>query len=181
MDDIHAILKFWFEDIESSKWWIQDTVFDEEIRRRFLTIHQKATRCELDAWRDTPEGALAEIIVLDQFSRNMFRGQPQSFAWDPLALALAQSAIRLQYDQELDAARRLFIYMPFMHSESREIHAVAKMLFAQEGLENNEKFEIEHKQIIDRFGRYPHRNRVLGRQSTPDEIEFLHAPIKQDY
>jgi uncharacterized protein (DUF924 family) len=131
---------------------------------------------ELAAWRGTPDGRLAEVIVLDQFSRNLFRDDARAFAADGMALVLAQEAIRAGADRDMPAPRRAFFYMPFMHSESRAIHVQAERLFSQPGLENNYAFELKHKAIVDRFGRYPHRNRVLGRASTPDELAFLEQP-----
>jgi uncharacterized protein (DUF924 family) len=116
------------------------------------------------------------VIVLDQFSRNMFRNQPQAFAWDPLSLALAQEAVAVGADQELTPQERSFLYMPYMHSESLIIHQVAIKLFEANGIEGNLKFEIAHMKIIERFGRYPHRNQILGRTSTPKELEFLKQP-----
>ncbi|MFI7918815.1 DUF924 family protein, partial [Acinetobacter baumannii] len=115
------------------------------------------------SWRKTPEGRLAEIIVLDQFSRNIYRDQPESFAYDGLALALSQEAISLQLDAQLNPEQRSFLYMPFMHSESKLIHEFALKLFQRLGNEINLSFEKKHKVIIDRFGRYPHRNAILGR------------------
>ena len=122
------------------------------------------------------KGRLAEIIILDQFSRNMFRGNKLAFAADPLALALAQEAIAAGDDLKLAADERVFVYMPYMHSESRLIHAVAERLFRENGPKNNYDFELRHKAIIDRFGRYPHRNAVLGRTSTEEELAFLAQP-----
>ncbi len=133
-------------------------------------------RCELSAWRDTPHGRLAEIIVLDQFSRNIHRDTPLAFAADPLALALAQEAVRVDAQRDLPLQQKSFLYMPFMHSESPLIHEQAVVLFGEPGLENSLEFELRHKAIIDRFGRYPHRNAVMGRASTPEEIVFLKAP-----
>ena len=170
------ILKFWFEEIDSSKWWTKDDNFDQLIRLRFAAVHLQATRCELFAWRTQPRGRLAEIIVLDQFSRNMFRGSPSSFASDALALALAQEAIAAGADAALSPTERSFLYLPFMHSESLKIHAVAMELYRKNGIQGNLDFEIRHRNIIERFGRYPHRNGILGRKSTPAEIEFLQQP-----
>ena len=133
-------------------------------------------QCELWTWRETAEGRLAEIIVLDQFSRNLFRDHPASFAQDPLALSLAQEAVRLGLDQQLAPDQRCFMYMPFMHSESKIIHAQALQLFEALGNPMNLDFELKHKTIIDRFGRYPHRNQILERESTPEEVEFLTQP-----
>ena len=168
-----AIIDFWFKEIESKYWWKKDSEFDRLISDRFLEIHNAATKCELYVWRDQPLGRLAEIIVLDQFSRNIYRGSPLSFAYDPLALALAQEAITAKANQSLNPDQKAFLYMPFMHSESPAIHEIALELFKEPGLESNLDFEIRHKTIIDRFGRFPHRNEIVGRQSTEEEISFL--------
>ena len=170
------ILTFWFEEIEPAKWWVKDDAFDQSIRARFAEVHARATRCELFAWRTQPRGRLAEIIVLDQFSRNMYRGSPAAFASDPLALALAQEAIAAGAEDALDPVERSFLYLPFMHSESPAIHAIALELYRKNGIQSNLDFEIRHKNIIERFGRYPHRNAILGRASTAEEIEFLKQP-----
>ena len=143
---------------------------------RFSDLNARAGRCELFAWRAEPRGRLAEIIVLDQFSRNMFRDSALAFANDTLALALSQEAVASGADKSLSAVEKSFLYMPYMHSESVQIHEIAVELFAREGLQNNLDFEIKHKKIIDRFGRYPHRNAVLGRVSTDEEIKFLAQP-----
>ena len=171
-----SILKFWFEDIQPAQWWKVDPAFDDLVRTRFGALHEQARRCELFGWRATPEGRLAEVIVLDQFARNIHRGTPAAFAADPLALALAQEAVAAGDDLKLPVERRAFLYMPYMHSESPLIHAEAERLFSEPGLENNLDFERRHRVIIDRFGRYPHRNAVLGRASTPEEIAFLREP-----
>jgi len=121
-------------------------------------------------------GRLAEIIVVDQFSRNIYRGTPKAFQWDPMALCLAQEAIRVKADSELSNAKRAFIYLPYMHSESLKIHQQAVELYSAPGLELNLEFEMKHKVIIEKFGRYPHRNDILGRPSTPEEVEFLKQP-----
>jgi uncharacterized protein (DUF924 family) len=170
------ILGFWFEEIEPSQWWKKDDDFDKALIARFSDIHASAARCELFDWRATPQGRLAEIIVLDQFSRNMFRGSPLSFAYDPLALALAQEAVSAKADEALSPVQRSFLYMPYMHSESLKIHEIAVDLFERNGIKGNLDFEIKHKVIIEKFGRYPHRNSVLGRASTAEEIEFLKQP-----
>ena len=176
METYQEVIQFWFEEIDKSQWWKKDEAFDETIRGRFLDLHTRAVNCELYSWRKTSLGALAEIIVLDQFSRNMFRDKPQSFAYDSLALALAQTAIARGLDTEVSRGKRGFFYMPFMHSESLLIHGVAETLFAELGVESSIEFERRHKAIIERFGRYPHRNKVLGRLSTPEEVEFLRQP-----
>lgn len=170
------VLHFWFDEATPAQLFKKDAAFDAEIRARFGATHQAAVHGELAAWRDTPEGRLAEIIVLDQFSRNLFRDDARAFATDGMALVLAQEAIRAGADRAIPSARLAFLYMPFMHSESHAIHAEATRLFRQPGLEDNYKFELKHRAIIDRFGRYPHRNRVLGRASTPEELAFLEQP-----
>lgn len=172
----NEVLHFWFSEISPQLWFTKDEKFDERLRSLFLPIHAQANKCETYLWRETPEGRLAEILVLDQFSRNMFRDRPEAFASDSLALALSQEAIRGGADQELPITQRAFLYMPFMHSESPLIHEQAVKLFSHPGLEENLDFEYRHKKIIDRFGRYPHRNSALGRTSTPEEIEFLAQP-----
>lgn len=170
------ILKFWFEEIDSSQWWLKDEMLDKRIVDRFSDIHSKAIRCELFKWRQTADGRLAEIIVLDQFSRNMFRDSELSFAYDPLALALSQEAISTGADRMLNSSWRHFLYMPFMHSESLEIHDVAMDLFKKSGIQEHLNFEIRHRDVIQKFGRYPHRNKILCRVSTEEEIEFLKTP-----
>ena len=170
------ILQFWFDDIKPAQWWVKDNDFDQLIKDNYAALHASTHLCELYHWRQTPRGRLAEIIVLDQFSRNMYRDQPQSFASDPLALALSQEAIIAEADQELTPTEKIFLYMPFMHSESAAIHKVAVALYEANGIESNYQFELKHKAIIDEFGRYPHRNEILGRVSTPAELEFLSGP-----
>ena len=172
----NQILDFWFCETAPAQWWQKSAEFDDLIRARFGALLDQAARCELYGWRASPEGRVAEVIVLDQFSRNIHRDTPRAFSADPLALALAQGAIAAGDDQALPVEQRAFLYMPFMHSESPIIHAIAMALFATAGMEQNLKFEIAHKAIIDRFGRFPHRNVILGRASTEDEIAFLQQP-----
>lgn len=170
------VIKFWFEDIEPKQRFTKDLDFDELIRSKFAAVHERAANGLLYKWRDHPLDALAEVIILDQFSRNMFRDTPKAFAFDVLALILAQEAVRRKLDKELEPSQKGFLYMPFMHSESKEIHELALFLFDQPGLEDTYNFELKHKIIIDRFGRYPHRNEILNRESTPEEVEFLKQP-----
>lgn len=170
------VIDFWFKSIQPVCWWVKDERFDREVSRRFGKLHAKAMNCELYAWRSRPHGRLAEIIILDQFSRNIFRDTPQSFSSDSLALALAQEAVHAQIEGELSAVERSFLYMPYMHSESPLIHEIALELYKKNGIQENLDFEIKHKEIIDRFGRYPHRNKILGRKSTEAELEFLKQP-----
>ncbi len=170
------VLTFWFQDIEPSKWWVKDTEFDQLIENKFLSLLQQASQGELFDWRSTAKGRLAEIIVLDQFSRNIYRDTPNAFSSDPLALALSQEAISLGKDAELNEIERSFLYMPYMHSESLKIHDVALTLFEKNGIQSNVDFEIKHRDIIKQFGRYPHRNSILGRKSSNEELVFLKQP-----
>ena len=171
--DYSQVLSFWFVEIERKAWFRKDADFDGEIRARFGELHASSCAVELFGWRVHPEGRLAEVIVLDQFSRNLFRDDARAFAQDPLALALAQEAIAVGAHEAVGDDERAFFYMPYMHSESRVVHDVALELFAEPGMEDNFRFEQRHKAIIDRFGRYPHRNAVLGRDSTAEELAFL--------
>ena len=170
------ILAFWFTELTPKQHYAKDAALDEAIRTRFGDTLEAAARCELFAWRTTPEGRLAEILVLDQFSRNVYRDTARAFAQDALALALAQELVASGQDRNLPLAQRSFAYMPYMHSESALVHAQAVELFSQPGLEDTLRFELRHKEIIDRFGRYPHRNALLGRESSPEELAFLSEP-----
>jgi uncharacterized protein (DUF924 family) len=171
-----GVLSFWFEELEPAQWWRADPAVDDTIRARFAVTHRAALAGELWPWRDTPAGRLAEVIVLDQFSRNLHRGTPGAFAADPMALALAQESVRCGADQALPPPQRAFLYMPYMHSESALVHREAERLFRAHAPEDNLKAELQHKAIIDRFGRYPHRNAILGRPSTEEEQAFLQLP-----
>jgi uncharacterized protein (DUF924 family) len=170
------VLSFWFDELEMKQHFERDAQLDETIRKRFGALHVAAGRAELHAWRADADGRLAEIIVLDQFSRNLYRDDARAFARDGMALALAQEAVRAGADRALAPPRRAFLYMPYMHSESPHIHEIAVELFSQPGLERNLEFERKHKAIIDRFGRYPHRNAALRRASTAKEEAFLAEP-----
>ena len=171
-----VVIKFWFEELKPEDQFRKNSEIDLEIEKRFLSVYLQAAMGELFAWRLESLGRLAEIILLDQFPRNMFRDSPKAFATDPLALILAQEAISRKIDQSLDLRQKAFLYMPYMHSESLLIHEQAVKLFSLPGLEYSLDYEMRHKQIIDRFNRYPHRNKILGRTSTPEEIEFLKSP-----
>jgi uncharacterized protein (DUF924 family) len=170
------ILTFWFEELEPSQWWDKDDELDRLITERFSNIHEQARKCELFPWRKSAKGRLAEIIVLDQFSRNIYRNSPLAFANDALALALSQEAMSQEADEQLSPKERSFLYMPFMHSESLKIHEIAIALYEKNGIQQNLEFERKHQAIIQKFGRYPHRNEVLGRQSTNEEVSFLKQP-----
>jgi uncharacterized protein (DUF924 family) len=171
-----AILDFWFWETDSRAWWNADPGFDESVRRRFGGLHARAAHGELTVWRASPRGRLAEIIVLDQFSRNLYRASARAFAQDLAALVLAQEAVSAGALPVLAPVERAFLLMPYMHSESREIHVAAETLFRLHAPADNLDFELRHKAIVDRFGRFPHRNAVLGRPSTSEELEFLELP-----
>ena len=171
-----SILHFWFNELSPKQHYAKDAALDEAIRTRFGTTLEAAARCELFAWRTTPEGRLAEVLVLDQFSRNVYRDMARAFAQDALALALAQELVASGQDRSLPLAQRSFAYMPYMHSESALVHTQAVALFSQPGMEDTLRFELRHKDIIDRFGRYPHRNTLLGRTSTAEELALLSEP-----
>ncbi len=170
------VLHFWFTELTPKQHFVKDPALDDAMRKRFGATLAAAARCELFAWRGTAQGRLAEIIVLDQFSRNVYRDTPAAFAQDALALVLAQELVASGQDQQLPPEQRAFAYMPYMHSESALVHTQAAVLFSQTGMEGNLDFELRHKAIIDRFGRYPHRNALLGRASTAEELAFLQEP-----
>ncbi|RJR14296.1 DUF924 domain-containing protein [Candidatus Parcubacteria bacterium] len=171
--DWKDVIKFWFEECTPAQWFTKDEAFDAKLRERFLDTYWRVAKGETAAWRKEPEGRLAEVIVLDQFARNMFRNSPQAFAEDALALKLAEEAVWVGDDKKLPRRMRRFFYMPYMHSESREVHRKAMWLFLSLWDWETFKYELKHKRIIDRFGRYPHRNTVLGRESTEEEEKFM--------
>jgi uncharacterized protein (DUF924 family) len=194
------VIDFWFGPLDPQgrmapaqrmKWFKKDDAFDAEIRARFGAVHDAATKGELhdaatkgelDPWTATARGRLALIVVLDQFSRNLFRGSPRSFAGDARALQIAREAVRLRQDREVFEDGRPSFYMPFMHAEDLAMQDAAVALFeawdAERGEENGEgvKFARMHRDIIRRFGRFPHRNAILGRASTDEELAFLQTP-----
>jgi uncharacterized protein (DUF924 family) len=173
----NSIIEFWFSERVRKKWWAKDEAFDQEIRDRFSEVHKAAVGGALINWRETASGRLAEIIVLDQFSRNMFRDQAGAFAQDPLARQLTHAAVEQKADLDLTPEQRAFLYMPLMHSECHSDHEEAIRLYSSHpDLASNLNFELRHKAIIDQFGRYPHRNQILGRESTAEESEFLKQP-----
>ena len=167
------IIKFCFTETPAYQWLRKDPKFDQIITNRFLSVHQLAQKGLLFNWREHPLDALAEVILLDQFSRNIFPNSPKAFRFDDLALVLAQEAIRKKYDAKLTIEQRNFLYSPFMHSESKEIHELAVFLYDQPGLEESYHRELCQKEIIDCFGRFPQRNIVLSRKSTVEERVFL--------
>ncbi|AKH68433.1 hypothetical protein IMCC21906_00741 [Spongiibacter sp. IMCC21906] len=170
------VLEFWFAELTPADWWRKDAEIDRTIQQRFSALHRAACAGECYSWRHSAKGRLAEIIVLDQFSRNIFRDSAAAFAADGQALVLAQEALRVQADKELEVSLRAFMYMPYMHSESLAIQRASLKLFEDLAQDNNLQFAIAHYGIIERFGRYPHRNAILGRVSSPEELAFLQQP-----
>ena len=168
---IGEVHDFWFEELKPSQWFRTDPAVDETIRRRFGDLYRSLVA--QGALALNPQAALARVIVFDQFPRNMFRGQPEAFASDALALLTSQEAIAAGFDAKLNVPERQFLYMPFQHSEDRDVQQRSVELFAALGGEEAARSARQHRDIIERFGRFPHRNAVLGRISTPKEIEFL--------
>ena len=171
-----TILQFWFDELTPAQHFAKDAQLDAAMGQRFGARLEAGARGELSGWRVNAAGRLAEIVLLDQFSRNIYRDTPQAFAQDGMALVLAQELVASGQDRALPPAQRAFAYMPYMHSESAAIHAQSVQLFAQPGLEGNQRFALQHQAIIERFGRYPHRNALLGRTSTAQELAFLSGP-----
>jgi uncharacterized protein (DUF924 family) len=193
--DERDVLDLWFGELDadgradkehSQRWWRKDPDFDQLIRDRFGALHAAVSAGQRDHWLESADGRLAFVIVLDQFSRNMFRGQAQTFAGDSRALEAAREGVERGADRALAHDQRMFFYMPFMHSESPADQDRCVALFTawrdelegplREGVEGLIKYAEQHRVIVARFGRFPHRNAVLGRESTPEEAEFLTQP-----
>lgn len=168
------IISFW-HNAGYDKWFNKDDAFDVTVRERFLSTYEAAAAGRLNDWDATPEGALALVIVLDQFPRNMFRGSPQSWATDPMARDLTKRALAQGFDKSVPEALQTFFYLPLMHSETIEDQQQCLALYKALGDENSLKYAEIHEDIIRRFGRFPHRNAVLGRDTTPEEKAFLEA------
>jgi uncharacterized protein (DUF924 family) len=169
------VLTFWFVTHNEADWFGAKPEFDAELERNFAATHTWVAAGNATAWRTSPSGRLAEIIVLDQFSRQLYRQRPEAFASDPLALSLARELVASGGDLTLEPRRRMFAYLPFMHSEDLAVHAEAAPLFARFGDEKFSDFERRHVETLQRFGRYPYRNQALGRPSTPEELEYMQS------
>ncbi len=179
MRDIkQEILHFWFDETPPALWFQKNDDFDNQIRDRFSSAYKLATEGLCDSWRDTAEGCLALCIVLDQFPRNMFRGLPAAFATDAKALGIAKFAVARGFDQTLSVTRRRFLYLPFEHSEelSDQEHALTLFKSTQEDDPLGYDYAVRHHEVISRYGRFPHRNAILGRKNTPEEDEYLAQP-----
>jgi len=169
------LIDFWFSD-ETSQYWFNSTEdFDRQLVDRYADTWEQAKQGKLDDWQQNATGSLAMVILLDQFPLNMFRGMAKSFSTEAQSRVVASSAITKAYDKELPASQKSFLYMPFMHSENLADQALGIELFSQPGLENNLRFARHHHDIVERFGRFPHRNKILGRKSSKAEVEYLNS------
>jgi uncharacterized protein (DUF924 family) len=175
-DKCKEVLDYWFDPGNRDSWFKKSEEFDSEIRDRFYDLWKMGAEGLLWPWRETLHGRLAEIIVIDQFSRNLFRDSPYAFSQDKMALVLSQEAIKHPDFTGMSQEERNFLLLPLMHSESARIHEQSVELFEKWASEETLKYEYLHKEILDRFGRYPYRNEALGRESTLEEIEFLKQP-----
>lgn len=167
-----SIGEFWFSELKPADWWVGGAHIDRQIKDRFLGLHEQLAASVPDqAWKD-PETALATIIALDQFPRNMFRKSARAFATDQAALALSKNAVAKGFDKGMSDDEKRFLYMPHVHSENLDDQNTAVALFEALDEEDSAKHAVEHRDIVERFGRFPHRNAALGRESTPEEIAF---------
>jgi uncharacterized protein (DUF924 family) len=168
------VLRFWFDE-HAKDWFVKNPDLDAEIRRRFYPLFEEVVAGKLDGWLDDPRACLARVILLDQFPRNMFRGEARAFATDARARAAARRILARGWHERMTQAEQLFAYLPFKHSESLEDQNLSCELM--KGFDETQyRYALRHREIIDRFGRFPHRNAVLGRESTAAEIEFLKLP-----
>lgn len=172
MQGPEELIQFWFVEHGYEDWFGGDAVFDEKCTR-FAGLHAQAARGELWSWRETSEGRLAEIVLLDQFSRQLLRGSPEAFAQDKMALALAQESIAGGHDMAVDGSWVTFFYLPFMHAESLIIQDEGVRLYEAMGDEKSLDYMKLHRDTVARFGRFPFRNKALGRTSTPEEIAYM--------
>ena len=170
------VIAFWFAETVQPLWFAATPAFDEALRARFLTTYRAAAAGQLNDWEATPGGALALVIALDQFPLNLFRGQAESFATEAAARAVADRAIARGFDQAMPPIQRQFLYLPFMHSETLDDQERSVRLYQQPGLEDSLRFARHHRDLIARFGRFPHRNAILGRASTAEESAYLASP-----
>jgi len=176
MSEIADVLTFWYEECTPEDWFKKDAAFDAALRERFGALHDRAAAGACDSWADSADGALALVLVLDQFSRNLYRDDPRAFAQDEKALGVARSAIAAGFDQEQPHDRRHFLYIPFEHSEILADQEEGVAHFERHGDAETLRYAIAHRDIIQRFGRFPHRNACLGRTSTDEETAFLKTP-----
>jgi len=175
INSINKVLDFWYAKENAKKWFKSTPEFDSEIKNRFESLWQSAADKKLKFWEQSADGCLALCIVLDQFPLNMFRGENKSFQTESQSIQVARSAIEKSFDDEIDTQRVSFLYMPLMHSEDIQNQDLCVSCFEKRGLEDNLRFAQHHRGIIEEFGRFPHRNDVLDRESTPQEIDYLNS------
>lgn len=175
-DEAKAVLDFWFEELMPEQQFAKDEAVDTQIRERFSKCRDFLLATGAAGWREPCDNLLAAVILLDQFSRNMFRGQPQAYAADDLALSLTLEAIGKGWDAEMAPERAAFLYMPLMHAENAEAQRLCLQKFTALGRPENLRFAMEHAVVIEQFGRFPSRNAALGRQSTAEELDYLKRP-----
>jgi len=174
--EAQAVLDFWFGETEPEKWFKKDDTFDETVRARFADLYARAAAGGCDGWAETPQGCLALIVLLDQFPRNMFRGEARCFATDAAACAVTKLALERGLDAKLSVREKQFLYMPLQHSEDAADQALSVERYGATGSADLLKWAEAHRRIVDRFGRFPHRNEILGRETTPEEAAFLQEP-----
>ncbi|WP_455206826.1 DUF924 family protein [Kaarinaea lacus] len=167
------ILKFWFSEKIKPLWFNSTPEFDAQLKEKFLDVYHAALNGNLSGWQQSADGCVALILILDQFPLNMFRGQPECFAGEKQAQDIAREAVAKGFDQHIPDEQKAFLYMPFMHSECAEHQDLSVRLFESAGLKDNLRFAIHHRDIVRRFGRFPHRNKILGRNSTEAELQYL--------
>ncbi len=171
----NTIIEFWYSDRVRPLWFNSTPDFDAELKEKFEPLIKQASAGALDSWRESSEGCLALVLLLDQFPLNIYRNEPQSFATEKEAIEITKFGLSKQFDRELGDEYKAFFYLPLMHSESLEDQNLCVELMAASGLKDNLRFAEHHRNIIQRYGRFPHRNRILGRASTTDEIEYLNS------
>lgn len=176
MQEQDAVLDFWFSPDSKKFWFARSSDFDAKVRDVLGPFYERAKKGELETWKNDPRGALALVILFDQAPRNLHRGSPESFATDARALETARAAIAKNFDQGYSIDERVFLYLPFEHSEDLATQRESMALFERLGNESYLKYATAHFKIIEKYGRFPHRNAVVGRESTPEELEFLKQP-----
>ena len=184
--DINRLLTFWFGSINPAEmathreeWWVKNPEFDKTIKEEFEPLYEQAAIGELDHWKSTPMGSVALVLLLDQVPRNIYRNSKRAFATDKKALSVTRNALNMGFHQLLPLGMQLFLYMPLEHSEERDDQNASVKLIEALGDDGYIDFAIKHQVIIERFGRFPHRNEILGRDSTEEEIEFLKLPTSR--
>ena len=176
MKEYDKVLQFWFDRKDMKVLFKKDKKFDSLIKKKFETLIREAKRGSLSEWEKSPESSLALILLLDQFTRNIYRDKPEAFEADGLSQKIATEAVKKKFDQKLPKSRRWFFYMPFMHAENLAMQRRCVRLMAATGSEASLKFAKMHEGLIREYGRFPHRNKILGRKSTPKEKKYLATP-----